>query len=431
MDRERTLGILQTFHVIGTSYPQTPVEVRERLAVGPDQTGPTAQLLVEKAGIAEAVVFSTRQRSEFYFLGPKPTDSSTLDPFWSSTFGIEPAHFRPFLYCLSGEEAVQHLFRMAAGLSSLIVGESHVRQMVADSLASCVTHGAAGPTLQGVFEGALQCARRVGRETRLGRRNLSLGQAVVEMVEKIFGPLDGRIVLLLGAGQTCQMAARDLQRVSAESIYVASPEEREARDIVAKLGHNGAVVAWDNLREAISQADVVIHASRVGRPILSRSDYERIRAARQKRPLFLLDLTVPRGIEPALNSYGEVFLYNVDDMAIIPSCYSRRYESEITAAEALVQAEADQFLSRFQEDPLSGTLVALEQQLERIRQEQLTKSRSALRNLTSEQQQDVERLTSAITRKIFHEVAHELKQSPAEADRGKLSEAVSLMLGLL
>ena len=423
--------VIHSIHMIGTSHQRAPVEVRERLAVRLEKAGPVARLLTEEAGIQEAVVLSTRQRSEFYFLRSEPADGLALDSFWGRAFGIEPAHFRPFLYCLSGEEAVRHLFRVAAGLNSLIVGESLARQSAVEAFSQCAAHGAAGPTLQRVFEGALQCARRVSRETRLGRRNLSVGHAVVELIEKIFGSLDGRTVVLLGADQTCQSAARDLQRVAAERIYVAGAEEREAKDLVHKLGNNSAVVAWDNLREAISQADVVIHASDAERPVLQRSDYESIRAARQKRPLFLLDLTVPRGIDPALNGYGEVFLYNVDDMAIISSAYSRLYESEISVAEALVRAEADQFLHRFQEDPLSNTLLALEEQLERIRQEQLAKNRTTLRNLTTEQRQDVERLTSAITRKIFHEVAHELKQTGSDGDSGKLSEAVSLVLGLL
>ena len=431
METSFNAGLIEGFHLWGTSYPEAPVEVRERLAVHPDMVGPTARLLTEPPGIQEAVILSTRLRSEFYIWRAEPTNPSELDGFLSQTFGIDPPHFQPFLYFLSGEEAVRHLFRVAAGLDSLIPGENQAREAAAEALAASAASGAAGPTLQRIFQAVLQCGRRVGAETRLGRRNLSLGQAVVEMVEKIFGSLDSRTVLLLGGGQTFQLAARDLQRVSAERIWVASPVEQEARDLVHKLGVTGTRIPWEHLREAMDQADVVIHSSSSQRPVLQRSEYERIRSLRQKRPLFLLDLSVPRAIDPSLDRYGEVFLYNIDDMAPIAAAHSRRYETEIRAAEALVRTESDRFLQRLQEDPLSHTMLALERQLERIRQEQLVKNRATLRGLTVEQRQDVERLTSAITRKIFYEVANELKQSSSDGDGSKLPETLSLVLGLI
>ncbi|MBI4459203.1 MAG: hypothetical protein HY648_03970, partial [Acidobacteria bacterium] len=259
----------------------------------------------------------------------------------------------------------------------------------------------------------------------------SLGQAVVELIEKIFGSLDGRTILLVGANPTSELAAQDLRKVAAERIWVTSPDPQQGKELAQRLATPESFVPWDQFPQAVGVADVILHASNSEQPVLRRSDYERIRASRQRRPLFLLDLTVPRGFDPTLHSYGEVFLYNIDDMAPIAASYARRYEAEIQEMEALIHREVERFLQALQKDPLSNTLLALERQLERIRQEQLAKNRSSLRDLSSAEWEDVERLTSAITRKIFCEVANELKQSAAQGEEKKLSEAVCIMLGLI
>ena len=447
-------AFIKQFHVLGTSHRRAPVEVRERLTVPASDVGLRARQLTEQAGIEEAAIVSTCLRSEFYICGNDSDPRAAVAAFWSRCFGIEPAHFRPFHYCKSGRAAVSHLFRVVAGLDSLIVGENQAMQRAADALAASLDVGAAGAAIQKIFLAALQCGERVHTETRIGRREPSLGRAVVEMLEKIFGSLENSTILLIGGGQTCELAAKDLNKVAAERIWLASPDEQEAQQLAKRLGHPEMALAWSDLRQAVSQADVVINtpapaagsapasASVAGplseRRVLQRSDYERIRPLRQRRPLFLLDLAVPRGIDPALNSCDEVFLYNVDDMAPIAAADARRYAVEIQAAESLVRQEVEQFLRSFRADPpsglpatLPGTLQALERQLECIRQEQLSKSRASLQSLTRAQQRDVERLTSAITRKIFREVEHELRSTATEKEASKVAETVSQMLGLV
>ena len=423
--------ILNTFHVLGTSHQCAPVEVRERLAIRLPEVGLRARQLTENAGIREAVILSTRLRSEFYVCDAAPGLCSRMDAFLRAQFKIEPEHFQPFFYLLSGIDAVRHLFRVASGLDSLFVGEHQARQGVAEAFEAAVAVGATGATIERIFEAALSCGRRVQTETKLGRRNLSLGQAVVELIEKIFGSLDGRTILLVGATPTSELAAQDLQKVAAEKIWVASPDQQHAKELAQKLATPESFVPWDHFPKAVGLADVIIHTSASERPILQRGDYERIRAQRERRPLFLLDLTVPRGVDPSLHSYGEVFLYNIDDMAPITASYARRYESEIQEVEALIHRELERFLQTLQKDPLSNTLLALERQLERIRQELLAKNRSSLRDLTSAEWEDVERLTSAITRKIFCEVSNELKHSAAQGEEKRVSEAVCMMLGLI
>ncbi len=462
MEQSQDPEFIKQFHVLGTSHRRAPVEVRERLTVPVSDVGLRARQLTEQAGIEEAAIVSTCLRSEFYICGNDSDPRAAVAAFWSRCFGIEPAHFRPFLYCKSGRAAVSHLFRVVAGLDSLIVGENQAMQRASDALAASLEVGAAGAAIQKIFLAALQCGERVHTETRIGRREPSLGRAVVELVEKIFGSLENSTVLLIGGGQTCELAAKDLSKIAVERIWLASPDEQEAQQLAERLGHPEMALAWSDLRQAVSQADVVINipapaagsapaSTSVATPVsgsssdpfserrvLQRSDYERIRPLRQRRPLFLLDLAVPRGIDPALNSCDEVFLYNVDDMAPIAAAEARRYAVEIQAAESLVRQEVEQFLRSFRADPpsglpatLPGTLQALERQLECIRQEQLSKSRASLQSLTRAQQRDVERLTSAITRKIFREVEHELRSTATEKEASKVAETVSQMLGLV
>ncbi|MBI4459209.1 MAG: glutamyl-tRNA reductase [Acidobacteria bacterium] len=426
-----TPDILNTFYVLGTSHQCAPVEVRERLSVRlPEMAAPSRQL-TEIAGVREAVVLSTRLRSEFYVCDAAPDLPSRLDSFLRTQFKVQPEHLHPFLYLLNGLDAVRHLFRVTSGLDSLFVGEHQARQGVSEAFQAALASGATGAAIERIFEGALLCARRVQTETKLGRRNLSLGQAVVELIEKIFGSLDGRTILLVGATPTCELAAQDLRKVAAERIWVTAPDQQQAQQLAQKLAIAESFVPWEQFSRAATSADVIIHASTAERPFLRRADYEKIRSQRQKRPLFLLDLTVPRGVEPSLTSYGEVFLYNIDDMAPVTASHARRYESEIQDVETLIHRELERFLHALQKDPLSNTLLALERQLERIRQEQLAKNRSGLRDLTSAEWEDVDRLTSAITRKIFCEVANELKHSAAPGEEKKLSEAVCMLLGLI
>ncbi|MBI3894819.1 MAG: glutamyl-tRNA reductase [Acidobacteria bacterium] len=423
--------ILNAFHVLGTSHQCAPVEVRERLALSLPEAGLRAKRLTESAGIREAVVLSTRLRSEFYVCDAAQGLHSRMDSFLRAHCKIEPEHFQPFFYFLNGIDAVRHLFRVASGLDSLFAGEHHARQSVGEAFEAAVAAGATGTTIERIFGAALACGRRVQTETKLGRRNLSLGRAVVELIEKIFGSLDGRTILLIGTSPTSDLAVQELQKVAAERIWVTSPDPQQGLNLAQKLAMPESFVPWDHFPQAAGLADVIIHASTSERSVLRRKDYERIRAQRQRRPLFLLDLTVPRGIDPALHSYGEVFLYNIDDMAPIAACYARRYEEEIRETEALIYRELERFLQALQKDPLSDTLLALERQLERIRQEQLAKNRSSLRDLSSAEWEDVERLTSAITRKIFCEVANELKQSAAQGEGMKISETVAMVLGLI
>ena len=431
MNRSRKTAIIDSFHVYGTSHKCAPIDVREQLAVSPDDLEQRLRQLTEEAGIQEAVILSTCSRSEFYVCGEARDLQPALDEFWKRTFRIETAHLQQHVYFKSGPEAIRHLFRVAHGLDSLIVGESQASQRLEDALAASHSSGACGAIIDTIFTAALQSAKRVEVQTRIGRGNLSLGHTVAQLLEKIFGSIAKGTVLIMGEGNPVEFAAKDLGRFSEEQIWISSPKEAKAKESAQKLRNVEEATAWCDVLEAISQADVVVSGSVSGRHILQRSDYEQIRPLRRRRALFLFDLNVPRGFDLALSSYGEVFLYNVDDIAALAAADHRRYDAEIQRSELLVQREVETFHQQLQNDSVSGTLLALKRQLEHIRQEQLAKNRSNLQNLTSEQQQHVDCLTSAITRKVFREVARELKQSAKKDGGKKLSKVVSLVFGLI
>jgi len=358
----RRESLIEEFHIVGITHRRAPIEVRERLAVAPPEWEASTRQLCEQSGIAEAVILPSCLRSEFYVCGPRAEARAGVEEFWRVRFRVRPEDFRRFALFRSGPEAVRHLFHVLAGLDSLFVGEHQMRRCGEESLAAAECAGAAGPVLRRIFTAALQSAAEIQSETRLGRRNITKCQAVVEMVEKIFGSLENRTVLLLGGGHACEPVIRDLKRAAPERILASSPEEAEAAALARLSGRLVTVLPWKDVLAAASEADVVINTSITEPKVLRRADYEKIRPLRQKRALFLLDMAMPRGFDPALKTHGEVFLYTIDDMAGVAQSYQNRYSNEIEEAEAIADRNLEQFLRELETNPLPSPFAEIKSQ---------------------------------------------------------------------
>jgi glutamyl-tRNA reductase len=390
--------------LVGTSHHHAPVELRERVALKREQAQALAARLAESG--VEAAVLSTCNRTELY-LGADDAEAAERDAV-AALAGLEP-EVEAALYRLQDRAAAHHLFRVAAGLDSLVPGEGEILGQVR------VAHelGTTGPLLDRVFRQALHVGRKVRAETAVGESPSSVSAAAAALAEQVFGGLEGRSILLLGAGKVSEQAARNLRSRGAEIALVAnSRTQREA--IAERLASVDVVIASTNAPEVVLDAAVVAEALR----------------GRRGRRLVLVDLAVPRDLDPAIRELDGCYLYDIDDLeAIVAETLAGR-RREAQRAEALVAAEAEKFHEWHAALDVVPAIASLRARAEEIREAELRKADTVLGRLDESQRRAVEAVTAQIVNKLLHLPTVRMKQAAAAADGVLYAEAVRHLFGL-
>ncbi len=379
--------------LVGTSHHHAPVELREQVALDGEQ----ARALSARLG--EAVCLSTCNRTELYVEFAHPDEAERLAV--EALAGVEPA-----LYRLRDEAAALHLFRVAAGLDSLVPGEGEILGQVRAAYEA----GTPGALLDRVFRHALHAGRKVRAQTAIGESPASVSSAAAALAAQVFGELDGRSVLLLGAGKVSEGAARNLRSRGAR-IALAANSKTDPSEIERQLGSVDVVVS------STSSPGIVLDAATVAR-------------ARRGRPLLLVDLAVPRDLDPAIHELDGCYLYDIDDLeAIVAETLSGR-RSEAERAEAIVAAEADKFHEWQASLEIVPAIASLRARAESIREAELRKAEGMLGRLDDAERRAVESITSQIVNKLLHLPTVRLKQAAAAADGVVYAEAVRHLFGL-
>jgi len=324
--------------LLGVSHQTAPIDVREQLDFSSRDVGAAVEALAAKYSAGEAVVLSTCNRSELYVASEDPARArEELVDFLSTYHGLPPQAFQEHVFVHADEDATRHLFRVAAGLDSLVVGEPQILGQVKDAFQVAATRQCVGPVLTRLFHTSFGVGKRVRSETALGEGAVSVGFAAVALARKIFGRLEGRGVLVVGAGEISTLTAQHLRAQGVGEIVITSRTAAHAEALAAEV--EGRAIPWGNLRGALETADIVITATGSPRPILARADIEGMSARRRGEPLFIIDIAVPRDVEPSVGDIEQVFLYNVDDLqAVVQENLSRR-SAEIIRAETIVTEE--------------------------------------------------------------------------------------------
>jgi glutamyl-tRNA reductase len=413
--------------LVGTSYQRAPVELRELLAYDRElRVGALGRL---SADGSEAAVLSTCNRTEVYSVGAEATElEARIYDELGSLSGLSLSELAPSLYTVADEAAAVHLFRVAAGLDSMVPGEAQILGQVREAYEAARKTEAAGPTLHRLFRQALRVGKRVRTETAIGENPASISSAAAELAERVFEDLAGRRILLLGAGKTADLTAANLISRGVGEIVVANRSPDRAEALARRFG--GRAVDLGQVEAELAAADVVVASTSSQGYVLSAVQAERAMKKRRGRPIFFIDIAVPRDVDPAVIDLEGCYLYDIDDLerVVAESVAGRREEA--VRAEAIVSEEADAFRAWQLSLDVVPAISSLRARAESIRREELDRAEGRLASLSPSQRRAVEALTSQIVAKLLHQPTVRMKEAAAGADGGLYADAVRHLFGL-
>lgn len=399
--------------LLGLSHKTAPIDVREQLAFNENTSGSLAYELTECPGISEAMVVSTCNRIEFLVQGSADHDpTAQIHAFLRKN--PDAADATPFLYRYFDRDAVQHLFRVASSLDSMVIGEPQILGQVKDAYIAAKKAGAIRGQLDVIVNNAFRVARRVRNETGIGQLAVSVSYVAVELARKIFGELGSLSILLIGAGEMSELSAKHLQNAGANRIYITNRTNKRAVAMTRAFG--GTAVPFSQLLEVLQQVDIVISSTGAPNFILTKQAALGVIAARKNRPIFLVDIAVPRDIDPEINSIDNMFVYDIDDLQQVADANLRERQRHADLAEQIIQEEVEKMMHRLKTTEVAPTIVSLQSELDIIRKEEINRHRSKFGNLTPEQEQAIEAVTRGIVNKIAHPPISEMKKLAGNPD---------------
>jgi glutamyl-tRNA reductase len=357
------------------------------------------------------MILSTCNRVEL--LTSQEPDAPHLMDFISRYFRIEPALLAPHVYEYRQEDAVRHLFRVACSLDSMVIGEPQILGQVKSSYLAARSAGAIRGHLDKVLQRAFVVAKRVRTETQIGNSSVSIASVAVELARKIFGSLENKKVLIVGAGKMSEQAARHLMNHGAGTVLVANRTYERAEQVAQRFG--GRAIRFDDLYTTAHQADIIITSTGSARPVFRREHAQHFLQHRRGRPMFFIDIAVPRDVDPAVNKLDGIFLYDIDDLQSVAGSHVKERGKEAELAEAMILAEVSKYQRRLHALNVAPEIVQLQQSAEEIRRGELRRLASRLQTLSPEQQAAVEALTRGLVNKFLHQPVQAIK---AAANQG-------------
>jgi glutamyl-tRNA reductase len=399
----------------GVSHKTAPVEVRECLAFSKEVLPLALRNLKAREGVTEAVILSTCNRVEITVTTEDGADpQAVVDAFLRQQKAIDPASIAPHIYRREGKEAIHHLFRVAASLDSMLVGEPQILGQLKLAWSTAKDAGAVCGWLDGLLTRSFGVAKRVRSETGIGQMAVSISHAAVELARKIFGSLANRTVMIAGAGKMSELAARHLRSSGASHVFVTNRTHERALEM-ARL-FQGTPVEYSRFLATLPEVDILITSSGAPHYILHKEEMQRVIAARRNRPMFLIDIAVPRNIEPSVNDLDNVFLYDIDDLHEVIEANKRERMKEAERAEALVAEEVSRMMAGLKVAEVTPIITGLKAQLDLIGSAEIEKVRRKFGPFTPQQEQALEALTRGILNKIAHGPITELRNQAAQPD---------------
>jgi glutamyl-tRNA reductase len=395
--------------LVGLNHRSAPLEVREKLSFTNDQARQAAEELRARGILHETLVLSTCNRSEVYGVPPETTRESAvaLSNYLSSFHSVQLDLLSPSLYHHYDRHAVRHLFRVASGLDSMMLGEAEILGQVRDAYRMAYEQGATGPVLNRLFQGALEVGKRVRSETELGTRPMSVASAGVKLAERIFGKLHERAALVLGAGMISEQIVAQLRDRNIARLLVMNRSLERADNLARQFA--GKVIAWDDWESALTLPDVIVSSVSAEEPVLMRAHLEKAMAARGNRPLFVMDLGVPRNVDPSAASLYNFYLYNVDDLTQIVQQNRTSREGEVPRAEVIVDEHVSKFLTWQASVELIGVVESLRHKLKADRAEFVRERAESINGLAPEQREQIEALIDDLLEKMLLDPARRLQ----------------------
>lgn len=401
------------FSITGLNHRSAPVEVRERLAFAEASIPEALKVLRGRPGVVEGMILSTCNRVEIAVSCEDPNEHA-IDDFLAESRHVERDWVRPYLYTFEDREAIQHLFRVAASLDSMVVGEPQILGQLKNAYAIAKQEGAVNGFMDTLLTRAFNVAKRVRSETEIGASAVSVSYAAVEMAREIFGTLKDKKVLIIGAGKMSEAAARHLKRNGATKIFVTNRTQERAVEMAQLF--DAKIVDYTKFVSFLPEVDIVLTSSGAPHYILTTMDMAKVIGARKNKPVFVIDIAVPRNVEPSVNELDNVFVYDIDDLqrVVENNVEARRHEAE--EAEQIISEEVERMLSRLKTRDVVPTIVGLQEQLEMLRTSELARMRGKFGTLTPEQEEALEAFSHGLMNKVAHGPISELRRHAAQPE---------------
>ncbi len=413
--------------VLGLNHKTANVDIRERLAFNGQKLEEGISGLKNLPVIDEIAILSTCNRVEIY-VSAKDSENSmeTIKDFLSRFHSINRDKFEKTLYSFSDTDAIRHIFRVAASLDSMIIGEPQILGQLKDTFDFALNKKTTGVILNRLMKKAISTAKRVRTETRIAENAVSISFAAVELAKKIFKELSGKSFMLLGAGEMAELAARHLVNNGVKDVRVANRTYDRGCELAKDF--NGRAIRFEDLLQELVSTDIVICSTGASDYVLSKQQMQRIMKERRHKPVFLIDISVPRNIDPDINELDNVYLYNIDDIQEVVDTNLLERKKEAEKAEKIVEGEVEKFIKWMSSLNSVPIIISIRQKAEAVKEEELEKFRHKFPNLDKEKLEAVEHLASAITNKLIHSPSVALREN--SEDKELLMIAVKKLYGI-
>jgi len=417
-----------TLMVVGLNYRTAPVAVRERFWIAEDRRYEALVQLSRAEGIDEVIVMATCNRTEFWLWANDVTlAANSVMRLLGAEYGLKLCEWKHF-YRLLDEAALLHIFRVASSLDSMVVGEPQVVSQVKQAWQQAQKLGSTGRFLDAVLQKALTVSKRVRSETAIGNSAVSIPYAAVELARQIFGTLENKKVLLLGAGKMSELSARGLLNHGASSVRVINRTLEHAAELAAKLG--GLAIPFEERWQHMAEADIIISSTSCPHTILSRDEAEFMVRGRKDRPLVIVDIALPRDIDSAVREVEGIFLYDLDDLENVVDHNAGEREAAAAEGQKILQAEAQGFRRKLMAERVVPTIVALRMRLDEICRQELDSFRQENGPFSKDQDEMLNAVMSRMTQRIAGSLARELKELPEKLEQEQLTTALQRLFHL-
>ena len=400
--------------LVGLSHKTAPIEIREKLTFPATVQGDALASLTCSDLVAEALILSTCNRTEVYAVTMGETGTDAVTRFICGYHGLSHEEVAPYLYCAEGKAVVRHLFRVVASLDSMVLGEAQILGQVKEAYDHAFSAGATGRVFNRLFRQSFEVGKRVRTETAIGESAVSISYAAVELARKVFDTLAGRTILVIGAGKMSELTAKHLMSNGVREVLVANRTYERAVELAERF--EGRPIRYEDLFERMRDADIVISSTAATEYVVGRADVSGVMRGRHGRPLFIIDIAVPRDVDPATNDVPNVFLYDIDDLNGVVTANLEERQREARQAEVIIDEEIASFGQWLDSMEVVPTIAAIRAQAEHVRVEEFEKAAKRLDGLTEAQLRTVDALTESIVNKLLHAPTARLRSAASSKE---------------
>ncbi len=415
--------------IVGLSHKTAPVEIRERVAFAPTAMQEPLRQMAALPMISEGLIVSTCNRVELYAVSKDPAAANTaLRRFLAEFHSLSHEDLNKHLYDYNGLEAIHHMFRVASSLDSMVIGEPQILGQIKTAYGYAVEFGTAGLILNRFLHKAFSVAKRIRTETGIASNAVSVSFAAVELARKIFSQLDNKTVMIIGAGEMCELAARHFVSNGVSKVLVTNRTLERAEKLAGELA--GQAVPFEQFPNYLIEVDIVLTSTGAPNFILGHRQMEEVIRRRRQKPMFLIDIAVPRDIDPRVNQVSNVYLYDVDDLQEVVQANLKERHKEAHKAEEIVDQEVGQFHRWLENLDVKPTIIALRQKLDEIRRLEVSKTFGNLKDLTDKQRKSIEAMSNALINKVMHKPIDLLKNGQGQNGGEDYVDAIRTLFDL-